>query len=295
MRRSQKETIAEVKRELLKRCGPKKGDGWMDLVVPAHVEKDYENGDHEKNYEIQVPEKTYRVPRAPFERWCLSRTSGEHLSDWKPISPSGMKLQLDDPTHTDWMIGAGFTPDDDVWGSFSHPIMTAAHALKSDLQEKLLGFKVQVLNDGKYVSGLVQHAKPNEPLARIKRVPTNVSHGEPGKPSYRKWENIKKPLPVIAVIPEPTPEYVPAMLSADAVILTRGTSLIHLVIVGREKKKVIVVDADAIRKYPPGTELSVDPEAGKIEVDGFRFSNDYYWYFKGDWVPEGTPEPEDLP
>lgn len=285
--------IAAARREIVKRCGPKSGDGWLNLTVPAHEVRDYENGDRKKDYKVKVPEKTYRVPKLPFLAWCVERTTGKHLIEWEPVSRSGWKMQLDSVAHTDWLIGAGFGPDDEVWGTFTHPLMDAAYDLRGKMLEELLGFQVNVLSDGGYVDGLVQHAKPNESLKPITRVPSGISNIEDDGKMYRRWDAIERVLKVIAVIPEPTPEYVPAMLSADAIILARGGPAAHLVKVGMEAQKTIVVIPDAVTKFPPGTRLDINPKEGKIEIDTFDRGTDYYWYFQGDWVPEGQPTPRE--
>lgn len=279
--------VKEIRVEIERLCGPKDGDGWIDLVVPAHERKDYKKGDPDKDYVVKVRAKTYRVPKAPFYKWALSRTAGAHLApEWEDVSYPGMKMQLDDRAHTDWLIGAGITPAHPAWGSFTHPLLNAAYALRYDLLEKLLAFEVMVLNDAGPVHGaLVQLAKPNESLKPIKRVPTGLIRG-----GVREWENVKRVRPVVALIPEPTPEYAPAIMSADAAILVRGSALIHLANVAREGGKTVVVDPDALRKYPPGTVLDINPGRGRIDVSEFQ-DTDYNWLFRwGHTTPEGVPE-----
>lgn len=284
--------LAQVRASIRKRCGPKSGDGWLDLTVPAHEFSDWKIGDPKKDFKIKVPAKTYRVPKLPFFAWCVERTTGKHLIDWDPISPPGWKMQMDSQAHTDWIIGAGFGPDDRCWGSFNDPVMDAAYALRRTVLEDLLGFKVLILNDGGYVDGLVQHAKPNESLKPITRVPTGMSEGNGDGTFTRRWENVTRVQKVIAVIPEPTPEYVPAMLSADGIILTRGGPAAHLIKVGMEAEKTIAVVPDAVKKFPPGTILSIHPGEGKVEVCEFDRGSDYYWFFQG-CAPEGQPERRD--
>jgi len=60
---------------------------------------------------------SFSVPKAPFIQWSLKRNGSipeDILRDypWESISDSGMKMQGDDPIHSDLVIGAGYDPED---------------------------------------------------------------------------------------------------------------------------------------------------------------------------------------
>lgn len=93
------------------------------------------------------------VPRAPFMHWALGRTSLKHMAPpWLPVSPSGMKLPLDDEFHTDWLIGAGQDLEE---SSYSGPLYDAAIHESAELQFRLGSFECMVIVDGPEVMGVV--------------------------------------------------------------------------------------------------------------------------------------------
>lgn len=102
-----------------------------------------------------VTEKGLRftVPRAPFWHWALGRTTLGHMApSWEPISPPGMKLMMDNPYHTDWMLGAGmdintYYNDDDV----KHASWDKA----AEIQRDLGNFEAAVIVGGRTVRGEV--------------------------------------------------------------------------------------------------------------------------------------------
>jgi phosphohistidine swiveling domain-containing protein len=57
--------------------------------------------------------RTFMVPKAPFFNWSLKMSYKENLNkmDWDIVSPKGLKMNGDDPQHTDWVIGMGIKPD----------------------------------------------------------------------------------------------------------------------------------------------------------------------------------------
>ncbi len=62
-------------------------------------------------------EAEFNVPKIPFLMWCLKHgNSPYYLSDllpeWDTVSPCNLKMLGDDPIHSDWVIGAGFEPED---------------------------------------------------------------------------------------------------------------------------------------------------------------------------------------
>lgn len=178
-----------------------------------------------------------KVPRAPFENWCLWRGDGAHLAmPWKCVAPSGLKMFGDDPYHTDFMLGAGLELDamrDD--NELSRQIWDLRHKV----QEEKLGFKCAVLC-GTGVS------------AELKAV-----HPKPGE-SCEQDE--------VAVIPNAGPDYVAAANTAGAVITEQGGAMAHLVTVNREKDTKIVRVPKARELYPVGMHLVVDCSKGDVHV-----------------------------
>lgn len=93
------------------------------------------------------------VPRAPFEHWALSRSPQlKHLAaPWTPVAPSGMKLPLDDPFHTDWLLGAGRSLEE----AYRGPVHDASISWLIDVQRRFGNFDCAVLVPGEEVIGTI--------------------------------------------------------------------------------------------------------------------------------------------
>ena len=93
------------------------------------------------------------VPRAPFVCWSLHRTSLRHkMPPWRKVSESGAKMVGDDPYHSDWFFGAGFSPGDYDRSSALHE---AAADERHRIQQELGSFKCDVVVGGAFVMGVV--------------------------------------------------------------------------------------------------------------------------------------------
>jgi hypothetical protein len=77
--------------------------------------------------------RVVQVPRAPFMHWALSRLPEfprDRLPPWTPVSHSGIKMQMDDPHHTDWVLGAGLTIEE----GYSENVTSPAWGVAADMQ-----------------------------------------------------------------------------------------------------------------------------------------------------------------
>jgi|APSaa5957512622_1039677.scaffolds.fasta_scaffold32043_1 phosphohistidine swiveling domain-containing protein len=249
-------TLKDLHERILEQAGPDDGaensdptqGPWFTLKVgrvcseDCHIDPYSGCMDHPE--EGQDRPLSYRVASAPFISWALNRTQASHLAPpWKNISPSGMKLMLDDPYHTDWMLSAGLNLGDD----YSDPaIRKATYSLLHRLQEKLCEFKCAVLSGrGKSVGY------------------TEVCHPKKDEDCTGK----------IAVIPSAGPAYTIPAMTAEAVITERGGELAHLSVVGRESGVILVRVPDARRLYPKGCQVRVDAMNGEVEIDTTRISS----------------------
>jgi hypothetical protein len=197
-------------------------------------------------YTFKHGDKDIRVPEAPFVHWCLSRTAGAHLAPpWEVVSPSGLKMCMDDPYHTDWMLGAGLELTA-MFGMEPGCLSDAAYAARRDVQEKYLGFKCAVLS---------------------------------GRGTTEDWESVLHPkegdiVPENAVIilPSADPKYVGlvAQIKTGAVIVERGGSVAHLANVARERDVRMVRVEKARTLCPVGTPVRVCCETGTIDVSAWK-------------------------
>jgi len=193
----------------------------------------------------EVPAGKAMVPRAPFLRWAFARLKyyDQFLPEWRTISPSGMKMALDEPNHTDWVIGGGFDPlDRDLyWGGAK---AEAAGRLHSRLQDE---FEDRVRAEEEKVTTLVTGA----------RVTGVVVHGLPGK----------TPAPgLVVVVPNLHSRYLWAVQAAAAVISEEGGEVAHLVQVAREQAIPVVRAERALQRWGEGDVVEVDTEARTVRV-----------------------------
>lgn len=196
------------------------------------------------------------VPRAPFMVWALHRTSLKHLAPpWQTVSPSGLKLQLDEPAHTDWFYGATIyiteeerlrsrfrsaeTLDEakelaQAWGvklgrydfDYNGPLQEASYHEMFELQERLGDFEAAVVVD----AGSVE--------------------GEVGK--------------TIVVLPGLQPDHVDKIVKAKGIITQTGGKVAHIALVALEKSITVMRVPDACTRYLVGSRVRLDPAEGKI-------------------------------
>lgn len=193
----------------------------------------------------EVPAGKTMVPRAPFVLWAFARLKwyARLLPTWKTISPGGMKMAMDEPNHTDWVIGGGFDPlDRDLyWGGAK---AEAADRLRSRLQDefderqRVEDEKVTTLVAGAKVTGVVVHGHPGETPA-------------PG---------------LVVVVPNLHTRYLWAVTGAAAVISEEGGEVAHLVQVAREQAIPVVRAERALERWSEGDVVEVDAEARTVRV-----------------------------
>lgn len=193
----------------------------------------------------EVPAGKAMVPRTPFLHWAFSRLRWyqRFLPPWRSVSPTGMKMAMDDPNHTDWVIGGGFDPQDrDVYWSGAKS--EAADRLRSELQDAFEGRlraedeKVTTLVTGAKVTGVVVHGLPGETPA-------------PG---------------LVVVVPNLHSRYLWAVQGAAAVITEEGGEVAHLAQVAREQALPVVRAEGALGRWFEGDVVEVDPEARTVRV-----------------------------
>lgn len=202
-----------------------------------------------------------QVPKNPFLLWCLRGFRFEDYEKerprWECVSRSGQKMLMDDPFHTDWMLGAGVPLnetydrdyDEDKPLSLGAVVRSASFAVRSGIVQEWTGVSFVILasdTEDKWLGGKIVHPKPNEACP-------------PGS---------------IAVVPHAGPEYQLAMETAckldpethrhGLVISETGGKLAHLAIVGREMKCTVLMIPTALKKYKVGRSISVDMKRKKI-------------------------------
>ena len=158
-------------------------------------------------------------------RTAVGNTSIRHLAaPWTACSPPEMRMQGDNPFHTDWLVGAGIPLDEAHTPQMSDATVDA----RIELQDRLAGWPCVVIVDAGAVVG---------------KVGTEI-----------------------VVVPDLRPERLLEVVNAQAIITQAGGQLAHLAVISRERGITIMLDPDALRKYPPGTDLRLKPAEGAIEI-----------------------------
>lgn len=174
------------------------------------------------------------VPEGPLLRWAVDtlRIEGQAgMVEWTPVSPVGVKMNYDNPAHTDWRTAAGLL-DEDV-SSFEYD-------LAWDIQRELLGFEVHVLSQGRdFAAGRI----------KICTRPDDEVDGD-----------------TIAVIPNAGVRFFELALQAAAVIAVEGGELSHLAINGLDSGILVVRDPNAMETYRDGMTVAIDGVAGTVRL-----------------------------
>ncbi len=178
------------------------------------------------------------VPNGPLLQWALARLQrieavDVKLPNWKPVNPSGIKLPMDDPSHTDWMMAA------DLLDFHYHEIGPYMDKLCGDVQAEVLGTKATILVAGKsYAVGAIKFCDSK----------TEVDAD------------------TVAVIKHAGVNYIDIARKAAAVITLNGGSMSHLAINGLSEGFLIVLDPKAREKFAEGNFVAIDAVNGTLEL-----------------------------
>lgn len=179
-------------------------------------------------------DRTLHIPRAPFLHWVLDRGGAGHLAPpWTPVSPSGLKLMLDDPNHNDWLIGAGLPLNYD-----DRPLHDALFAYAMDLARPFTRSECGIIAGGPYALGPAFHPAMNE------IAPTGS----------------------IVILPDLQPKWLPSIQGAAAIVTEMGGPMAHLAQIALERRLAIVRIKDARKRYPPGTVVSIDCDMPEVRI-----------------------------
>jgi len=196
----------------------------------------------ELKWETPEGPRSAMVPRAPFECQILKRTSLRDLAaPWKPVCPQGLKMMMDDPYHTDWMVGAGLF-DFAEWYEVNSPLNRAAWEAGREIQKRLGSFQCAVLHDPGALGEIFGMA---------------VAPGT------------ETDCAAILVLPNLDPKYLEDMCRPNirAIITGAGGAAAHLAQVAMERQIPIVRVEGDVEKYPVGNFYTIYPQQGRIELD----------------------------
>ena len=226
----------------------------MDKIEQEIIE--YANNDKELGWLIFENEgQEWRFPKRATV-WAVlgeSAATRQLLPDYEAFAESGWKLQLDNPFHTDALIGAGF----DIDNAYDHGSpeynawIYAGFLIEKEYREILkFDFTVLVNNlpiDRNYVSVMVYDY---ETLNENTWSSSSIFCAEPPKGDWDRRRCI--------VIPNGSIDYDLAAQNADVIITETGGKLCHLATVSRERGKIMIRIDNAVERFPRFSKFSIN-------------------------------------
>lgn len=229
-------TEDQIRDEVRARVGPEDGPGWISLRAGESA--------------------LWRVPLAPFRAWAQVQdqrakaweggtipSMGES-SDWKPVSPKGLRLSCDIPEHSDWLLASRRL--DLKTGQWRDG------ALDDYKDEDLL--RAAVSRQGAAKSGEEGYA-----VLAAGRAATGTTLVDPP-------EDLEVcPPGTILVLEIAGASRLQLAMTAEAVLVEVGGALAHLVSELRDANIPVLRVPGARTKFPTGTKLDVDPATGLVQ------------------------------
>lgn len=190
-------------------------------------------------------ETTIRVPWRAFICASLGRLRLQNVTpEYTPFSYSGMKLQNDDPCHTDAWIGAGFPADKAYDSNMPEQklFMEALYEIQSDFTQ----FEFDILTKGSksYFSGKF------------------VTEDTVDRVSKEEWENED----IILVVATADPKWAVYAGKVAAFVVGTGSKLAHLTIVSREEATPVIRMKNAENIFMSGARGSINMDTGEISM-----------------------------
>jgi phosphohistidine swiveling domain-containing protein len=187
------------------------------------------------------------VPRAPFVRWSLGRTEQRDTAPpWETVSRSGEKLSMDDPNHTDWLLGAGLELSEAYSEAVNEASCDAMFKIQEDARDAARPKYAGIFAALEQLQGASHEAT------------TLVDCGE--RTGIVGAD--------IVVLPDSRGSRVKHLGNCKGVIVEKGGPLAHLVVVSRGREVTVMRHPRAREIFPEGTLVTLNPSTGRIiELD----------------------------
>lgn len=233
--------ISEIRRQIIEFANNDKECGWVESSV---------NG------------KAFKFPRRALMWYVFGESAPVRalLPPYEPFSGHGLKMDRDNPYHTDAWLGGGFDPKDaygesekdveDALGAF----LEAKYIVEDDMKE-LISFDFTVLANGlpesiKSASLMVYESERKLPKNTTSSIHINCQ----SKTNLNDYFLTLKAI----CIPHAGIEYDLVAKNADVIITEVGGKLAHLATVSRESGKLLIRVDDAMKKFPIFSKMKID-------------------------------------
>ena len=184
------------------------------------------------------------VPRAPFIRWSLCRT--DQLAEaprWVNVAPIGMKMQMDNQDHTDWVLGSGISLDE----AYSECVNDAAWDAAFKFQEGARNAKL-----------------PYPGIRAAMELLSNMRY--PAATIVDAGERVGVVGIDIAVFPDSQGSRASQLDGIIGVIVEKGGALAHFAIVSKGRGVTVMRHSEACETFKDGTRVQLSPHAGRIVI-----------------------------
>jgi hypothetical protein len=178
------------------------------------------------------------------------------LPPYKPFSDMGLKMQMDNPFHTDVILGAGLELDDVycAGGKLVHALHQAQNLIE-DEYEDIISFDFTILANGLDDD----HYRGTMMVYDYAPLPENTSsniHVDCAAKPTDRYDTLR-----CIVIPHAGIKYDLAARNADVIICEVGGPLAHLALVARNSGKLLIRVNDAVERFPRFSKLTFNLRA----------------------------------
>lgn len=195
---------------------------------------------------VPFKDTTLRVPKRALIALVMNRASRAIPGlNYTAKSYVGMKLQNDNPLHTDVVIGSGLDPLEIYSLGKHHEQEQAIMEYGWELQESLTGWTFNVITRG--------DSSCNHVYGKV--ITEDRLHLLASKDEDDDY---------ILVVKNAAPEWATYLSKVNAVIVEQGSQLAHLAVVARERQVPVLRLAQATDRFLSGCLLSINFKTGII-------------------------------
>lgn len=219
-------------------------NGWLELDV-------------EGSEEFKIKPFKLKLPKAPFMSWVYGARFTSN-GDWVNICPVGMKMQMDDPNHSDWWLMTGIPIDlaysyGKRMSKFSKKLIKKAELIEQaawdfrvNHEEKREKNSIFLVSSNKEILGTVFFVKNKEDVFSF-------------VDEVKRWnqKNVYNKQNFVAVIPNCSVEYDLVIKYASAIITEIGSAAAHVVKIAREDSVPVILCTTAFDSYVNGEEIKI--------------------------------------
>lgn len=229
--------LEELRAEVIEYADNDKEHGWLSVTT-------------DEGFTCKFPKRA--LIHHVFDRM---HPMADLIPPYKAFSPSGVKLQMDDPFHTDLWLGAGFDIDE----AYKHgsdktdALHDAIRMIEDEYREKMT-FDFTILANGFEHKDITHFSAEvfeyDGPLRKGVWSSRHIDCADKPKNRHSTARCI--------VIPRASVEFQIMCTNADVIITEVGGSLAHMAIVSREQGKLLLRIDDAIKRFPPWSKFWID-------------------------------------